>query len=91
MGAIGFFVFLIILAIWMFINCIKVVPQAHAYVVERLGAYQATWSVGLHWKWPIIDKVAKKVLLKEKEAGFLTLQLFTRDKVTVQIDSSVFF
>ena len=91
MGAIGFFVFLIILAIWMFISCIKVVPQAHAYVVERLGAYQATWSVGLHWKWPIIDKVAKKVLLKEQVADFPPQPVITRDNVTMQIDTIVFY
>ena len=91
MGAIGFFVFLIILAIWMFINCIMVVPQAHAYVVERLGAYQATWSVGLHWKWPIIDKVAKKVLLKEQVADFPPQPVITRDNVTMQIDTIVFY
>ncbi|HAF27193.1 MAG TPA: peptidase, partial [Lachnospiraceae bacterium] len=72
-------------------SCIKVVPQAHAYVVERLGAYQATWSVGLHWKWPIIDKVAKKVLLKEQVADFPPQPVITRDNVTMQIDTIVFY
>ena len=62
----GFVVFLMLLIIVLavVVSCIKIVPQAHAYVVERLGAYQGTWSVGLHFKVPFIDKVARRVLLK---------------------------
>ncbi len=86
-----FFIFLIVVVLWLFISCIKVVPQAHAYVVERLGAYQSTWSVGLHWKWPIIDKVARKVLLKEQVADFPPQPVITRDNVTMQIDTIVFY
>jgi regulator of protease activity HflC (stomatin/prohibitin superfamily) len=91
MGAIGFFVFLIILAIWMFINCIKVVPQAHAYVVERLGAYKETWPVGLHLKAPLIDRVAVNVNLKEQVIHFPPQPVITKDNVTMQIDTVVYF
>ena len=56
----------LVVLILILASCIKIVPQAHAYVVERLGAYEATWSVGLHIKMPIIDKVARKVILKEQ-------------------------
>ena len=61
---------LLILAILIAASCIKIVPQAQAYVVERLGAYQDTWGVGLHFKVPIVDKVAKRVLLKEQVADY---------------------
>ena len=54
------------LIIWVVLSCIKIVPQAHAYVIERLGAYQSTWSVGLHFKVPFLDKVARKVILKDR-------------------------
>ncbi len=60
MGAIVFVV-IVVLVIWIILSCIKIVPQAHAYVIERLGTYQATWSVGMHFKAPIIDKVSKRV------------------------------
>ena len=56
---------LIILILMIVVSCIKILPQAHAYVVERLGGYQATWGVGLHFKAPIIDRIARKVVLKE--------------------------
>ncbi len=72
-------------------SCIKIVPQAHAYVVERLGAYEATWSVGLHIKMPIIDKVARKVILKEQVLDFAPQPVITKDNVTMRIDSIVFF
>ena len=73
------------------ISCIKVVPQAHAYVVERLGAYQATWSVGLHLKMPFIDKVAKRVILKEQVVDFAPQPVITKDNVTMHIDTILFF
>ena len=82
---------IVILAIIVIISCIKIVPQAHAYIVERLGAYQATWSVGLHFKMPFLDKVAKRVLLKEQVVDFPPQPVITKDNVTMQIDTVVFF
>ena len=61
---------IIVVLLLIVVSCFKIVPQAHAYVVERLGAYQSTWSVGFHVKMPIIDKVAKKVILKEQVVDF---------------------
>ena len=81
----------LILAIAIVASCIKIVPQAQAYVVERLGAYQDTWSVGLHFKVPIVDKVAKRVLLKEQVADFPPQPVITKDNVTMRIDTVVFF
>ncbi len=82
---------LLILAILIVASCIKIVPQAQAYVVERLGAYQDTWGVGLHFKVPIIDKVAKRVLLKEQVADFPPQPVITKDNVTMRIDTVIFF
>ena len=82
---------ILILAIAIVASCIKIVPQAQAYVVERLGAYQDTWSVGLHFKVPIVDKVAKRVLLKERVADFPPQPVITKDNVTMRIDTVVFF
>lgn len=82
---------ILILAIAIVASCIKIVPQAQAYVVERLGAYQDTWSVGLHFKVPIVDKVAKRVLLKEQVADFPHQPVITKDNVTMRIDTVVFF
>ena len=89
----GFVVFIILLLIVVGVlaSCIKIVPQAHAYVVERLGAYQGTWSVGLHVKMPIIDKVAKKINLKEQVVDFAPQPVITKDNVTMRIDTVVFF
>lgn len=78
--------FLLIIA-----SCIRIVPQAYAFIVERLGGYQATWDVGLHFKWPLIDKVAKRVLLKEQVADFAPQPVITKDNVTMKIDTVVFF
>ncbi len=72
-------------------SCIKIVPQAYAYVMERLGAYQGTWSVGLHFKTPFLDKVAKKVNLKEQVVDFAPQPVITKDNVTMRIDTVVFF
>ena len=80
-----------ILIILVLASCVKVVPQAHAYVVERLGAYQGTWSVGLHIKMPLLDKVAKKVNLKEQVVDFAPQPVITKDNVTMRIDTVVFF
>ena len=82
---------ILILAIAIVASCIKIVPQAQAYVVERLGAYQDTWSVGLHFKVPIVDKVSKRVLLKEQVADFPPQPVITKDNVTMRIDTVVFF
>lgn len=81
----------VVLILLVFAACIKVVPQAHAYIVERLGGYQSTWSVGLHIKLPLIDKVAKKVLLKEQVVDFAPQPVITKDNVTMRIDTVVFF
>ena len=82
---------ILILAIAIVASCIKIVPQAQAYVVERLGAYQDTWSVGLHFKVPIVDKVAKRVLLKEQVADLPPQPVITKDNDTMRIDTVVFF
>ena len=85
-----FFVFLVIV-IWILASCIKIVPQAQAVVLERLGAYQATWNVGLHFKIPFIDRVAKKVSLKEQVADFPPQPVITKDNVTMRIDTVVYY
>lgn len=82
---------LIVIIIIVLVSCIKIVPQAYAYVVERLGAYQGTWSVGLHFKTPFLDKVAKKVNLKEQVVDFAPQPVITKDNVTMRIDTVVFF
>lgn len=82
---------LLVIVIWVLVSCIKIVPQAQAYVVERLGAYQGTWSVGLHFKTPFIDKIAKKVVLKEQVVDFAPQPVITKDNVTMRIDTVVFY
>ena len=82
---------LIIILLLILASCLKIVPQAHAYVIERLGAYQGTWSVGFHIKMPIIDKVAKKVILKEQVVDFEPQPVITKDNVTMRIDTVVFY
>ena len=91
MSVIISFVVILILLVIILMSCIKIVPQAHAYVVERLGAYQQTWSVGLHIKVPFIDKVAKRVILKEQVVDFAPQPVITKDNVTMRIDTVVFF
>ena len=81
---IGFVLFLI-LVILIAMSCVKVVPQAKAYVVERLGAYQGTWSTGIHFKVPFIDRVANKVNLKEQVVDFPPQPVITKDNVTMRI------
>lgn len=82
---------ILILIVLILVSCIKIVPQAYAYVVERLGAYQGTWSVGLHFKMPFLDKVAKRVNLKEQVVDFAPQPVITKDNVTMRIDTVVFF
>ena len=82
---------LVILLLIILASCIKIVPQAHAYVVERLGGYQATWGVGLHFKTPIVDRIARKVILKEQVVDFAPQPVITKDNVTMRIDTVVFY
>ena len=83
-------VFLIVV-IGLLVANIRIVPQARAYVVERLGAYYGTWQVGLHFKVPLIDKVARKVSLKEKVIDFPPQPVITKDNVTMEIDTVIYF
>ena len=82
---------IVVLVICILVSCIKIVPQAQAYVIERLGAYQGTWSVGFHLKAPFIDKVARRVNLKEQVADFPPQPVITKDNVTMRIDTVVFY
>ncbi|MBR6770301.1 MAG: SPFH/Band 7/PHB domain protein [Lachnospiraceae bacterium] len=82
---------IIVILILVLVSCIKIVPQAYAFVVERLGAYQGTWSVGIHFKVPFLDKVARKVNLKEQVVDFAPQPVITKDNVTMRIDTVVFF
>ncbi len=84
-------VVLVIIILLIAVSCIKIVPQAHAVVVERLGGYLATWGVGIHFKAPFIDRIAKKVLLKEQVVDFPPQPVITKDNVTMQIDTVVYF
>ncbi len=82
---------IIVIALILVISCIKIVPQAHAMVIERLGAYLTTWSVGLHFKVPFVDRVAKNVNLKEQVVDFPPQPVITKDNVTMQIDTVVYY
>ncbi len=84
-------ILLVILILAVLASCIKIVPQAQALIVERLGAYIGTWSVGLHFKLPIVDRVARRVNLKEQVIDFKPQPVITKDNVTMQIDTVVFF
>ena len=86
-----FILFLIVIAVFAAMTCIRIVPQAQAVVIERLGRYCATWDAGVHFMVPIIDRVAKKVNLKEQVADFPPQPVITKDNVTMRIDSVVFF
>ena len=86
-----FLLILIFLIFVLIVSNIKVVPQAHAYVMERLGAYHSTWGTGLHVKVPFIDKVSKKISLKEQVVDFPPQPVITKDNVTMQIDTVVYF
>ena len=80
-----------VIVLCILVSCIKIVPQAQAYILERLGGYQATWGVGMHFKVPIIDRIAKRVPLKEQVVDFAPQPVITKDNVTMRIDTVVFF
>ncbi|MBR9936781.1 SPFH/Band 7/PHB domain protein [Oscillospiraceae bacterium Marseille-Q3528] len=84
-------VILVVVILLILASCIRIVPQAQALVVERLGGYQGTWSVGVHFKVPFIDRVAKRVILKEQVVDFDPQPVITKDNVTMRIDTVVFF
>lgn len=85
-----FLIVIIVIAVWP-ASCVRIVPQAYAVILERLGAYQATWSTGIHFKVPFIERVARKVNLKEQVVDFPPQPVITKDNVTMQIDTVVFF
>ena len=91
MAGIIIFIVLVVLALWILASCIRIVPQAYAIVVERLGAYKETWNTGIHFKTPFIDRVARRVNLKEQVVDFPPQPVITKDNVTMQIDTVVFF
>ena len=84
-------IILVVVILLLVISCVKVVPQAHAMVIERLGAYLTTWPVGLHFKVPFIDRVARNVNLKEQVVDFPPQPVITKDNVTMQIDTVVYY
>ena len=88
---IGIFVILVVVFLIFVVANIKVVPQAKAFVIERLGAYSTTWNTGLHVKIPILDRIANKVSLKENVVDFPPQPVITKDNVTMQIDTVVFY
>ena len=91
MGKVLILLIVIILVLWILASCIRIVPQAYAIVLERLGAYQATWGTGVHFKLPFVERVARKVNLKEQVVDFPPQPVITKDNVTMQIDTVVFF
>ena len=91
MGAVISFLVIAIVVLLILSSCIRIVPQAQALVVERLGAYLETWSVGVHFKVPFIDRMAKRVILKEQVVDFAPQPVITKDNVTMKIDTVVFF
>lgn len=91
MGPLIVIAIILLIILIAIISNVKIVPQAHAYVVERLGAYHSTWGTGLHVKIPFIDKVSRKVSLKEQVVDFPPQPVITRDNVTMQIDTVVYF
>ena len=86
-----FLIVIIVIAVWVLASCVRIVPQAYAVILERLGAYQATWSTGIHFKVPFIERVARKVNLKEQVVDFPPQPVITKDNVTMQIDTVVLF
>ena len=86
-----FMIIIILLIVYIVTSCVRIVPQAQAYVIERLGAYNGTWSVGMHFKVPFIDRVAKKVPLKEQVVDFAPQPVITKDNVTMRIDTVVYY
>ena len=90
MGGVVVLLVVIVLVLWVLASCIRIVPQAYAVVLERLGAYKATWSTGIHFKVPFIERVARRVNLKEQVVDFPPQPVITKDNVTMQIDTVVF-
>ena len=88
---IGIVVFLILLAVLLIVTNVKIVPQSRAYVVERLGAYRETWQTGIHLKIPFFERIARNVSLKEQVVDFPPQPVITKDNVTMQIDTVVFY
>ena len=86
-----FFIILLVLAVVLIIPNIKVVPQAKSYVIERIGSYYSTWANGLHVKIPFVDRIANQVNLKEIVMDFAPQPVITKDNVTMQIDTVVYF
>ncbi|MCR4601251.1 MAG: SPFH/Band 7/PHB domain protein [Clostridia bacterium] len=86
-----FLIAILVIVIALLVTNIRIVPQANAYVIERLGAYMGTWNVGLHVKIPLIDKIAKKVSLKEHVIDFPPQPVITKDNVTMEIDTVIYF
>ncbi len=80
-----------VIILLILVSCIRIVPQAHAVIIERLGAYLATWSVGVHFKMPFIDRITKNIILKEQVVDFAPQPVITKDNVTMLIDTVVFF
>ena len=91
MGGVVVLLVVIVLVLWVLASCIRIVPQAYAVVLERLGAYKATWSTGIHFKVPFIERVARRVNLKEQVVDFPPQPVITKDNVPMQIDTDVFF
>ena len=91
MGGVVVLLVVIILVLWVLASCIRIVPQAYAVVLEHLGAYKATWGTGIHFKVPFIERVARRVNLKEQVVDFPPQPVITKDNVTMQIDTVVFF
>ena len=91
MGPLIVIAIILLIILIAIISNVKIVPQAHAYVVERLGAYHSTWGTGLHVKIPFLDKISRKVSLKEQVVDFPPQPVITRDNVTIQIDTVVYF
>ncbi|MCR5800492.1 MAG: SPFH/Band 7/PHB domain protein [Lachnospiraceae bacterium] len=90
-GLVTLIIIILVALLFVVIANVKVVPQAHAYIIERLGAYEDTWSVGFHIKLPFFDKIARKVVLKEQVADFAPQPVITKDNVTMRIDTVVFY
>ena len=86
-----FLIVIIVIAVWVLASCVRIVPQAYAVILERLGAYQATCRTGIHFKAPVIERVARKLNLKEQGVDFPPQPVITKDNVTMQIDTVVFF
>ena len=91
MGGVVVLLVVIVLVLWVLASCIRIVPQAYAVVLERLGAYKAPWGTGIHFKVPFIERVARRVNLKEQVVDFPPQPVITKDNVTMQIDTVVFF